>query len=40
MPPEYFAIVIDIRDGKIARAREFATRGDALSAVGLREQHF
>jgi ketosteroid isomerase-like protein len=37
VPPEYFAIVIDIRDDKIARAREFATRGDALSDVGLRE---
>ena len=38
VPPEYFAIVIDIRDDKIARAREYATRAEALEAVGLRER--
>ena len=25
VPPEYFAIVIEVRDGKIARAQEYAT---------------
>jgi ketosteroid isomerase-like protein len=36
VPPEYFAIVIDIRDDKIARGREYTTRDEALEAVGLR----
>ena len=31
------AVVLTIRDGKIARCREFMTRADALEAVGLRE---
>ena len=35
VPPEYFAIVIEVRDGKIARAQEYATRAEALEAVGL-----
>jgi hypothetical protein len=37
VPPEYFAIVIEVRDGKIARAQEYATHAEALEAVGLRE---
>lgn len=37
VPPEYFAIVIDVRDGKIAQALEYGTRRDALEAVGLSE---
>ena len=32
-----FAIVYTIRDGKIARGREYATRDQALDAAGLRE---
>jgi ketosteroid isomerase-like protein len=34
VPPEYFAIVIEVRDGKITRAREYATRAEALEAGG------
>ena len=30
-------VVLTIRDGKIARCREYATRAEALEAVGLRE---
>ena len=37
VPPEYFAIVIEVRDGKIARAREYATRAEALEAAGMRD---
>ena len=37
VPPEYFAIVMDVRDGKIARGCEYATRAEALEAVGLGE---
>jgi ketosteroid isomerase-like protein len=37
VPPEYFATVLEIRDGKILRGMEYATRGEALEAVGLRE---
>src|SRR5215216_3306020 len=37
IPPEYFAIVIRVADGKIARAVEYATKGEALAAVGLSE---
>jgi ketosteroid isomerase-like protein len=37
VPPEYFAIVIRVRDGKIAKAAEYATRQEALEAVGLSE---
>ena len=37
VPPEYFAIVIEVRDGKIAHALEYGTRRDALEAVGLSE---
>jgi ketosteroid isomerase-like protein len=32
-----YAVVYGVRDGKIARGREYATRGDALEAAGLRE---
>jgi len=35
VPPEYFAIVLSIRGGKIAHALEFGTRTEALEAVGL-----
>ena len=37
VPPEYFAVVIEVRDRKLTRAREYATRGEALEAVGLSE---
>jgi ketosteroid isomerase-like protein len=37
VPPEYFAIVIQIRDGKIAHAREYATREEALEAAASQE---
>jgi ketosteroid isomerase-like protein len=37
VPPEYFAIVIRVRDGAIAQASEYATRQEALEAVGLSE---
>ena len=36
VPPEYFAVVIEVRGGTIARAREYAARAEALEAVGLR----
>jgi ketosteroid isomerase-like protein len=32
-----YAVVYTIRDGKIARGREYATRDQALEAAGLRE---
>jgi len=32
-----YAVVYTIRDGKIARGREYATRKEALEAAGLRE---
>lgn len=35
VPREYFAIVLQVRDRKIGRAVEFATREEALEAVGL-----
>jgi len=34
---ETFGVVFTIRDGKIARGREYATRDQALEAAGLRE---
>jgi ketosteroid isomerase-like protein len=37
VPPEYFAIVMGVHDGKIAHALEYATREEALEAVGMRE---
>jgi len=37
VPPEYFAIVIQVRNGKITSAVEYATRLEALQAVGLSE---
>ncbi|HEX8856810.1 MAG TPA: nuclear transport factor 2 family protein [Thermoleophilaceae bacterium] len=33
VPPEYFAILSEMRDGKIARAREYATTAEALAAA-------
>ena len=35
VPPEYFAIVMKVRNGKIVHALEYATRQEALEAVGL-----
>jgi ketosteroid isomerase-like protein len=32
-----FAVVYTVRDGKIARGREYVTRAKALEAEGLRE---
>jgi ketosteroid isomerase-like protein len=32
VPPEYFAILIEVRDGKMVRAREYATRDEAVDA--------
>ncbi|HZN90632.1 MAG TPA: nuclear transport factor 2 family protein [Thermoleophilaceae bacterium] len=37
VPPEYFAIVLQIRDGMITRGVEYGTREEALEAVGLRQ---
>ncbi|MBA3262898.1 MAG: nuclear transport factor 2 family protein [Thermoleophilaceae bacterium] len=37
VPPEYFAIVMRLENGKIAHALEYATRREALEAVGLSE---
>lgn len=34
VPPEYFAIVLDVRRGKIVRGLEYRTRQEALAAVG------
>jgi ketosteroid isomerase-like protein len=37
VPPEYFAIVMRVRDGEIAHGVEYATRQQALEAVRLSE---
>jgi ketosteroid isomerase-like protein len=37
VPPEYFAVLLHVRDGKITRALEYATKDEALAAVGLSE---
>src|ERR671926_1916951 len=37
IPAEYFAIVIRIRQGRIAHAVEYGTKREALEAVGLSE---
>jgi ketosteroid isomerase-like protein len=37
VPPEYCAALIDVRDGKIVHAVEYATPEEALEAAGLRE---
>ena len=37
VPPEYFAILFEVRGGKIAQAREYATRAEALEAAELRD---
>jgi ketosteroid isomerase-like protein len=34
---ETFGVVFTVRDGKIARGREYETRGEALEAAGLSE---
>jgi ketosteroid isomerase-like protein len=36
VPPEYFAIVVGLRDGKIVQGVEYRTREEALEAAGLR----
>ena len=36
VPPEYFAIFIRVRNGKIAHAFEYATQRQALDAAGRR----
>jgi ketosteroid isomerase-like protein len=35
LPPEHFAVVNEIRDGKIVRGREYATREEAVKAAGM-----
>jgi ketosteroid isomerase-like protein len=37
IPPEYFAILIRLRHGKIAHAVEYGTKQEALEAAGLSE---
>ena len=37
VPPEYFAIVIEVHDGKFAHALEYATREEALRAAARSE---
>ena len=37
VPPEYFVVVNEIRNGKMVTGREFATREEALEAAGLSE---
>jgi ketosteroid isomerase-like protein len=37
VPPEYFAIVVQVRDGDIVRGVEYRTREEALEAAGVRE---
>lgn len=37
VPPEYFAVINRIRDGKIIRGREYATREEAVKAAGMSE---
>jgi ketosteroid isomerase-like protein len=33
-PPQYFSVVFEVRDGKIARAWEYATLDEAVEAAG------
>jgi ketosteroid isomerase-like protein len=37
VPPEYFAVINQIRNGKIVRGREYATREEAVQAAGISE---
>jgi ketosteroid isomerase-like protein len=37
VPPEYFAVVNKIRNGKIVSGREYATREEAVKAAGIQE---
>ena len=37
VPPEYFAVVNEVRNGKMVAGREYATRKEALEAAGLSE---
>ena len=35
VPPEYFAVVNEVRNGKMVTGREYATKEEALQAAGL-----
>ena len=37
VPSEYFAVVNEVRNGKMVTGREYASRAEALEAAGLRE---
>jgi len=37
VPPEYFAVVNEVQNGKMVTGREYATREEALEAAGLPE---
>jgi ketosteroid isomerase-like protein len=37
VPPEYFAVVNEVRNGKMVTGREYATRKEAHEAAGLGE---
>ena len=37
VPPEYFAVINELRNGKMVTGREYATRKEALAAAGLWE---
>lgn len=37
IPPEYFVVVNEVRNGKMVTGREYATREEAVEAVGLWE---
>jgi ketosteroid isomerase-like protein len=37
VPPEYFAVVNEVRNGKMVTGREYATRQEALEAAGVAE---
>jgi ketosteroid isomerase-like protein len=37
VPPEYFVVVNEVRNGEMVTGREYATREEALEAAGLRE---
>jgi ketosteroid isomerase-like protein len=37
VPSEYFAVVNEVRNGKLVTGREYATREEALEAAGLSE---
>jgi hypothetical protein len=37
VPPGYFVVVNEVRNGKMVTGREYATREEALEAAGLSE---